>query len=105
MNYDQMQDEISDLNDKFLKETMRYKGIRLGLDIRAAYQLYCCPEFIAVEKQYRGTLEYFGGFEYVDKEHVLTVGDIVYYFATDPRVRTHLIAANILAEDSGGEEE
>lgn len=62
----------------------------VGLDTRAAYRLFINEEFIAVSKGNRRNLDYYGGFEYVDEEHITVIGDMVFYSADDERVQDHL---------------
>jgi hypothetical protein len=62
----------------------------VGLDTRAGYNLFINEDYIAVSKGNRRTLDYYGGFEYVDEEHVTVLGDMVFYSADDERVQDHL---------------
>ena len=62
----------------------------VGLDPRAGYNLFINEDYIAVSKGNRRTLDYYGGFEYVDEEHVTVLGDMVFYSADDERVQNHL---------------
>ena len=62
----------------------------IGLDPRAGYNLFINEDYIAVSKGNRRTLDYYGGFEYVDEEHVTVLGDMVFYSADDERVQGHL---------------
>lgn len=51
----------------------------LGLDKRAGYRLYINKEAIAVAKSNDGSLQYYGGFEYIEKEYRIEIGDWVIY--------------------------
>ena len=62
----------------------------VGLDRRAAYRLWVTEDTIAVRKDNDSGLQYYGGFEYVDKEYRMEMGDWVFYFADDERVADHL---------------
>lgn len=62
----------------------------LGLDTRAAYVLYVSDEAIAVDKSNDRTLQYYGGFEYVEKDYRVEAGDYVFYLAEDDRVQNHI---------------
>ena len=66
------------------------KPTEVGLDNRSAYQLFINEDYIAVRKSDRRSLDYYGGFEYVDEEHVTVLGDMVFYSADDERVQDHL---------------
>lgn len=65
---------------------------RLGLDIRAGYKLFVNEDAIAVAKHNDRTLQYYGGFEYVDAEYRVEMGDFVFYMCDDERVREHIEA-------------
>ena len=56
----------------------------VGLDARAGL-LWICDDAIVTMTAQR--LNYYGGFEYVDKQHVATVGDYTIYYADDARVQ------------------
>lgn len=62
----------------------------IGLDPRSAYTLYVSGEAIAVRNTDDRTLQYYGGFEYVDKEYRKELGDYVFYLADDDRVAGHI---------------
>jgi len=62
----------------------------IGLDPRSAYTLYISGEAIAVPKSQDRTLQYYGGFEYVDTEFRKELGDYVFYLADDDRVAGHI---------------
>jgi hypothetical protein len=62
----------------------------VGLDSRAGYTLFINEDYIAVSKSNRRSLDYYGGFEYVDEEHVTVLGDYVFYSSDDKRVQDHL---------------
>ena len=62
----------------------------VGLDPRAGYNIFINEDYIAVRKGNRRTLDYYGGFEDVDEEHVTVLGDMVFYSADDERVQDHL---------------
>ncbi len=63
----------------------------LGLDKRAGWKLFITSDTIITP---RGgddrSLQYYGGFEYVDKDCRKETGDYVFYFNEDSRVRDHL---------------
>lgn len=61
-----------------------------GLDTRAAYRIWISDEAIVVRKSDDGRMQYYGGFEYVDKEYRKEMGDWVIYFADDERVAEHI---------------
>ena len=56
-----------------------------GLDTRCGY-IFINEECVAVRKQNDGTLQYYGGFEYIDKEFRHELGDYVFYLRECDRV-------------------
>jgi len=66
------------------------KPIEVGLDSRAAYEVFINEDNIAIRKSDRRSLDYYGGFEYVDEEHVTVLGDYIFYSSDDERVQDHL---------------
>ena len=85
---------ISEINSKvegLIDEEFREVTPKeVGLDSRAGYRLFINEDYIAVGRGNRRTLDYYGGFEYVDEEHVTVLGDMVFYSADDERVQGHL---------------
>jgi hypothetical protein len=64
---------------------------QLGLDKRAFWgYAYIDETAVVVIKEQTRTLDYYGGFEYVDKDYRREVGDYVFYLAEDDRVRRHI---------------
>jgi hypothetical protein len=84
---------IEDTNDQLrrLVHEMEYvPADSLGLDRRAAYRLWVNDDCIIVDKGNDRTLQYYGGFEYVDKEYRIEMGDYVIYLSDDDRVQGHI---------------
>ena len=86
-----LQWEINQKVEAIINEELReVTPQELGLDPRAGYHLFINEEYIAVGNGNRRSLDYYGGFEYVDEEHVTVLGDMVFYSADDERVQDHL---------------
>jgi len=51
----------------------------LGLDRRAAHRMWATTEALVVKANDDRLLQYYGGFEYVDKEQRTQIGDYVIY--------------------------
>jgi hypothetical protein len=101
-----MIDEVNDAVESFVRENFeRVSADKLGLDIRAGYRLYVNEDCIAASGGDTRTLNYYGGFEYVDSEYVQTVGDYTFYMADDERVREHIATYFDRAEEEMTEEE
>ncbi len=82
-----LNDVVSDAADTIVKHAEYVTDLRgvLGLDDRSSYGgLYVDvrnEEFIAVTKQADRVLQYYGGFEYIDKEFRKEYGEYVFYLA------------------------
>lgn len=61
-----------------------------GMDRRAAYRLWADRDCIIVSAGDDRHLQYYAGFEYVDKDFRYELADYVVYLAEDERVRDHL---------------
>lgn len=102
MNHEFMEVHVGGDSDSFLNDIdraakhfvkTRMKEVDaedIGLDSRASYQIYVDETHIAIPKSDDRTMQYYGGFEYVDREYRSEVGDYVFYSAEDRRVRNHL---------------
>jgi len=83
----EMNSKVEGLIDEEFREVTPKE---VGLDSRAGYRLFINEDYIAVSRGNRRSLDYYGGFEYVDEEHVTVLGDMVFYSADDERVQGHL---------------
>ena len=83
-------DFVYDMNhkiDEFVINNMEETNAKaLGLDPRSTYKLFIAKDGIAIDKSADRTLQYYGGFEYVDKEFRTELGDYVFYGVGDDRV-------------------
>lgn len=86
MSLDQMLSEAADLAETFLKGKLKVNAMEVGLDFRAG-TLYVGGDFIATHDWNRYNLDYFGGFEYVEKDLINVVGDYVFYSSQSDRVQ------------------
>lgn len=89
-----LEDQLYDINQKVtsivMGEMTEVLPEDLGLDRRAGYRFYVTKDAIAVRVDNDRTLQYYGGFEYVDKESRVQYGEWVFYMASDERVVDHL---------------
>jgi len=81
-------DFIETLNDQvenFLADhATRVNGAAdIGLDPRAAYQLWVTIDSVVVRRSEDRLMQYYGGFEYVDKLHRHEIGDYVFYLGDE----------------------
>jgi len=82
---------MNDMVEQFIDDKFQMvKPKEVGLDTRSSYQLFINEDYIAIRKSDLRSLDYYGGFEYVDEEHVTVLGDYIFYSADDERVQGHL---------------
>jgi len=82
-------DNVTELTDNFVGTMGKVPAVKLGLDNRCG-SLFISPDCIAVYKANDRSLQYYGGFEYVDSQFRHEMGDYVFYSAENSRVRDHL---------------
>lgn len=82
-----LMDEVADLVGPLIAAAREVRPSEMGLDNRAASRLWVGEDFIAVPLGGDRTLQYYGGFEYVDGEHRLVFGDWVFYSTESERVQ------------------
>lgn len=88
----EMVDEMNEIATATVRETMEAcRAEDLGLDPRAGYHLFVNRDCVAMRGR-TASLDYYGGFEYVDSEYVQVVGDWKFYFCDDERVQDHIDA-------------
>lgn len=84
-----MQSLINEINQKvevFVGGLTQVTGADLGLDERVGRLYTDGFEGIVVHKEADRRLQYYGGFEYIDKYNRQEMGDYVFYMAGDDRV-------------------
>ena len=85
----QVLDLMQDLETQIRNTVAALPEVRaedLGLDRRAAYTIWVDEDVLIVRKSEDRTLQYFGGFEYVDASARMECGDYVIYSDSDSRV-------------------
>jgi galactokinase/mevalonate kinase-like predicted kinase len=87
-----LQDVIDDTEmamDELVKAAEQVKPEQLGLDRRAGYHMYVVEGNHLIVRLGSGDrqLQYYGGFEYVDKDHRSEVGGYAVYSAESDRVQ------------------
>lgn len=88
MNFGEMVDKANSVVEQFIQENMKPASAEeLGLDERSFYdEVYVSNEYIAAGIDSNRSLQYYGGFEYVDEENRTQVGEYVFYSADSDRV-------------------
>jgi hypothetical protein len=80
-------DTVTNTVDNFVFNHMtKTKAENLGLDNRAGYTLYVNDDCIAVSKVNDRSLQYYGGFEYIDESDRAELGEWVFYMSESDRV-------------------
>ena len=72
--------KVNNTVQEYIDGAVKVEAETLGLDKRC-YGLYVAEGAIIVSKNNDRTLQYYGGFEYVDKEYRCEIGDYVFYLA------------------------
>jgi len=89
MNLGEVIEEINSIADQLVQSMTEAAAKELGIDPRSCYgTVYVSDEGLAVEKRNDRTLQYYGGFEYVDAEFRHELGEYVFYEAEAGRVRS-----------------
>lgn len=89
MSLTDLEMNVRELIEKTLENVPNVSAEKAGLDRRCG-MIYVSGEFIATEIYNDKRLQYYGGFEYVDSEHRLQFGDMVFYTADSDRVYDHI---------------
>lgn len=81
-------DHINHKVERFVNKLEFTNADKLGLDRRAGYSIYIDVDrtCIVVKKYDDRVLQYYGGFEYIDKEFRYELGDYVFYSRDAERV-------------------
>jgi hypothetical protein len=87
--YDLVQ-EVESRVEEIISSFDKVKPEELDLDNRSAWRLYVNHDYIACRNSDRRTLDYYGGFEYVDSSYVLVLGNYTFYSRYDERVDGHI---------------
>lgn len=89
-NIDELREVMEERVEEVISLYEKVKPSQLGLDNRAAYELFVDECYIACHNSDRRSLDYYGGFEYVESSYVFTMGSYTFYSYEDSRVQDHL---------------
>tara|TARA_A100001011_G_C14267243_1_gene825285 strand:+ start:767 stop:1087 length:321 start_codon:yes stop_codon:yes gene_type:complete len=98
--------QVNELVNKYLEESdaVEVSAKDVGLDVRCGRVYVSLEEYFIAVKGSTGSIEYYGGFEYVDAEYKTTIGCVTFYEEAD-RVRSCLeYYKENLKENSEGDE-
>lgn len=82
-------DECNQKIEELVNEMKAALPGEIGLDPRCGV-VYVNDDCIIVPKHKDATIQYYGGFEYVDKDFRHAIGDYVIYLAVDDRISGHI---------------
>ena len=102
----ELQENIAQMVDKYFEDScaVRVRADEIGLDHRAGYVFVSVEEdWIAVRGA--GSIDYYGGFEYVDHNYRETILDFTFFSGGCSRVDDALEYYNALQEQQREEEE
>lgn len=86
--YEQVNEQVEEYMADQGAHTVRPE--QLGLDERAGHSLRVAHEWIAVKTHHAGSLDYYGGFEYVEDDFKIVLGEWIFYLDEDERVYEHI---------------
>lgn len=86
-------ESVNELAAELIEDAKLLPASDFGLDERCG-KLYMGKDFIAVPVGRDRTLQYYGGFEYVDLDSRHVIGDFVFYHQDDDRVDEAMEEAN-----------
>lgn len=84
MDFDDIQEKLNDVIQDLHSKCRHVPAEELGLDRRCGY-VFLGKDFIATSNP--RMLDYYGGFEYVDQEYIISAGIHKIYSAEDERVQ------------------
>lgn len=89
MTYDEIYQQLENIKSEIETNWTFVKATELGLDSRCGY-VWVDENRTAIASDDTRILDYYGGFEYVDKNHILQVGNMKVYSGECDRVQRHL---------------
>lgn len=88
MLYDLIEQMGQQIQEHLENNAQEVAAENVGLDRRCG-NIWICDDCVVIPRHMKGTVEYYGGFEYIDPSYVSQVGDWVVYFTEggDDRVQ------------------
>jgi len=90
MDYSEILERAQALAEEALATGTEWPAERMNLDKRIG-KLIVGETWIAARRDTIKRLRYYGGFEYIDEEYQLALGDMVFYSRDDDRVEAALM--------------
>ena len=84
----ELEQKVNDLVDKYLEASgvVNVSALQVGLDYRCGRVYVSLEEDWVAVKGRTGSIDYYGGFEYVDSEFKTTIGNVTFYNSEADRV-------------------
>ena len=76
-------DAVNRVVDAYVAKMKEARSTEFGLDSRAGYSLHYDDNCLVTPRREDRSLQYYGGFEYIDKECRREIGDWVVYMRDD----------------------
>lgn len=86
MNFEEIKDAATALAQEAIEDASPTTAEACGMDERAGGRVFIGDDFIAVRLSDDRLLQYYAGFEYVDKDYRTEVGGYVFYATESERV-------------------
>jgi len=103
----ELEQKVEELVNKYLKDSgaVEVTADKVGLDYRSGRVYISLEEdFIAVKGR-TGSIDYYGGFEYIEGEYETRIGNVTFYDSEPDRVRSCLeFYKESLTQNTEGEE-
>ena len=103
----ELEQQVEELVNKYLEESgaVYVRADKVGLDYRCGSVYVILDEDIIAVKGQTGSINYYGGFEYIDPCYKTTIGDVTFYSGEVDRVSDCLITyKEFLKDNEEGEE-
>ena len=103
----ELEQKVNELVNKYLEESgaVEVTADKVGLDYRCGRVYVSLEEDWIAVKGSTSSINYYGGFEYIDSEYETTIGNVTFYEGEPDRVRSCLeYYKESLTENTEGEE-
>lgn len=103
--FHQMMSDVEQIVDAQLQRMENIKSKELGLDPRGSYELLVSEDGVAISTCHAGVADYYMGFEYIDSENRVTVGEYTFFSVEDSRILDIVTRAKDLGYIGGHEQD
>jgi len=84
----ELEQQVEELVNKFIEESgaVCVSALLVGLDIRCG-MVYVSTDLDFIAVSGNGMINYYGGFEYINSDHIATIGHMTFYSGEHSRVQ------------------